>query len=411
METLIIVVVYVSILGSFAFNTWLSILNYQNRSAEIPEEVRDVYDPEKYKVWFKYNMENFKFSMVARSINLAVFLGMLVFGLFIFIDDISRTISGHSRIQILIFMGFYFLVTYIIGIFTSYYQAFKIEEKYGFNRMTKKTFVLDKIKSLLLTIVFGGGLLFLIIVLSDRTGNMFYLYTWLALVFIFLLANILYVSLIVPIFNKLVPLEDGELKDEINVFAKKVGYEVSKISVMDASRRSSKLNAYFAGFGRYKKIVLYDTLINKLSTQEIVAVLAHEIGHNKHKHILYNLIIMSLTLLVYVVAFGLLLNIDLFSTSFGFDSANFGFSLILFMTLLEPISIILGLLTNGLSRKFEYQADAFAATKYSKDSMINALKVLTRENFSNLTPHPLFVKFLYTHPPVSSRIRSINSTK
>lgn len=411
MEIVIIILVYVSIIGTFAFKTWLSILNYQNRHAVIPEEVQDVYDPEKYKTWLEYSMENFKFSLITRTINLVIFLCMLVFGLFLFLNDLSESISGHPRVQILLFMGFYFAINFIIGLFTSYYQVFRIEEKFGFNRTTKKTFVLDQIKSFILTIIFGGGLLFLIIVLNDRTDNMFYLYAWVALVLIFLITNILYTRLIVPMFNKLVPLEDGELKDEIHAFAKKVGYEVSKISVMDASRRSSKLNAYFTGFGRFKKIVLYDTLIDKMSTDEIVAVLAHEIGHNKHKHIIFNLIQMSVTLMVYVGILGLLASVDLFSTAFGFDSANFGFSLILFVILLDPITILLGLLSTKISRKFEYQADAFAAKQYSKDSMIQALKIITRENFSNLTPHPLYVKFLYTHPPVTSRIKAIHEVK
>lgn len=408
MDIAIVVLVYVAVLGAFLFRTWLSILNYQNRNAKIPEEVSDVYNKEKYIEWSKYNMENYKFSIIVRTLNLFVFLVLLVFGIFPLLDKLSNYITSNQDLQILLFMGFYFLILFVIGVITSYYQTFKIEEKFGFNRTTKKTFILDKFKSFMLTIVFGGGLLYLLISLNNNAGRMFYIYAWLSLVFIFLIVNILYTGVIVPLFNKLVPLEDGDLKEDIQSFAKTVGYEVTKISVMDASRRSSKLNAYFSGFGRFKKIVLYDTLIHKMSTQEIVAVLAHEIGHNKHKHIIFNMIQTSITLLLYVGLLGLLLNQPIFSTAFGFDSANFGFAIILFIILVDPIDILMGLFLSKISRTFEYQADAFAAEHYSKNDMINALKIITRENFSNLTPHPLYVKFLYTHPPVANRIKAIN---
>lgn len=407
METAIIVIVYTFVIGSFAFNTWLSLLNYRHRNEPIPEEVKDVYDEDKYQKWLKYNMENFRFSMIIRTINVILFVLMLLFGVFVWFDDVAVRISENARVQTLLFLGFYYIVAFIIGIFTSYYDTFVIEEKYGFNKSTKKTFIIDKIKSLILTIIFGGGLVFLILVINDHTGNLFFLFTWLALVVIFVLTNLLYVRLIVPLFNKLTPLEDGELKEAINLFAKKVGYEVTKISVIDASKRSSRLNAYFTGFGKFKKIVLYDTLIEKMSTDEIVSVLAHEIGHNKHKHIWFNMIQMVITLLVYIGVFVLVLKNDVFSTAFGFTRSNFAFSLILFMVLLEPIGVVLNLISATFSRKHEYQADAYSATNYSPEPMETALKVLGRENFSNLTPHPLYVKLTYSHPPITDRIRAI----
>jgi STE24 endopeptidase len=411
MESTVLIVVYVFIIGSFVFDMWLSSLNYRNRNQPIPLEVQDVYDKDEYRKWHEYNMETFKFSMIVKSINVVVFLLMLVFGVFVWFHTVSESIFTNARLQVLFFMLLYLLVSRIIGMGISYYRTFVIEEKYGFNKTTKKTFYLDKLKGFMLMVVFGGGLVFLLLVLNDHFSNLFFVYTWLALVVIFLLVNISYVKIIVPLFNTLTPLEDGELKEALFDLAKSVGYEVSKISVMDASRRSTRLNAYFSGFGRFKNIVLYDTLIEKMSTAEIVAVLAHEIGHNKHKHIWYNMAITFLTLFVYIGVFVLVLRNEVFSTAFGFDAVNFGFSIILFTVLLEPISILLNLGTSTVSRTFEYQADRFAATHASKDGIESALKVLSRENFSNLTPHPLYVKLLYSHPPTAQRVRAIRKVE
>jgi STE24 endopeptidase len=255
--------------------------------------------------------------------------------------------------------------------------------------------------------IFGGGFIFLLTTLFVNVGSMFFFYSWISIIVIILVIQILYVPVLIPIFNKLTPLEDGELKTKIHNFATSVGYEVSKISTMDASKRSTKLNAFFSGFGKFKQIVLFDTLLDKMSDDEIVAVLAHEIGHNKHKHIWYLLIQQAITLSIYIGVLILVLNNDVFSIAFGFDAANFGFSIILFSVLLNPISILINLITSTLSRKYEFQADHYAAFHFNKESIEGALKVLSRANFSNLTPHPLYVKILYSHPPTVERIRAI----
>lgn len=411
MENTIQIIIYALIGLSFVFDMWLSILNYLNRKAFIPEEVQDVYDPDKYKKWQEYYMESSKFSLIMKTINVIVFLSLLIFGGFVLFNDVAVTLSNNARIQVLIFIGLYYIVSLIIGLYPSYYDTFVIEEKYGFNKTTKKTFIVDKIKGFFLTIIFGGGLIYLLLVINDYAGKLFFIYAWVALVIIILLVNILYIPLIVPLFNKLKPLEDGEVKEAIQEFSANVGYEVTKISVIDASKRSSKLNAYFSGFGHFKKVVLYDTLLEKMSTEQIVAVLAHEIGHSKHKHIIFNLAQSVLMMLLYIGVFVLVLQNDVFSTAFGFESANFGFSIILFTVLLEPVTILLGLLTSTLSRKHEYQADYFASSKFSKHHMEQALKVLARENFANLTPHPMFVKLKYSHPPIVNRIREIRKVE
>ncbi|AIO18446.1 Protease HtpX [Candidatus Izimaplasma bacterium HR1] len=408
METFILILVYALIVIGYGYSTWLSWLNYSNRNAEIPEEVQGIYDEKEYKRWLNYTMERFRFSEIVSVIDTVILLLFLVLGVFVIIDDAARELFINARLQVLAFMGIYQIITFIIGIYPSYYSTFKIEEKYGFNKTTKKTFVTDKIKNLLLTFIFGGGLLYLVVVIEEKAGNLFFLYTWLAIMVIILIVNLLYTTVIVPIFNKLTPLEDGELKDGINEFAKSVGYEVSKISIMDASKRSSKLNAFFSGFGKAKRIVLFDTLIEKMSNEEIIAVLAHEIGHNKYKHVIFNLAQSAIEMFIYVSLFGWLAKSEAFGEAFNFAGANLGFSLIMFFILFAPLSIIIHLITSTLSRKHEYQADAFASTKYSKDYMISALKVLSKENFSNLTPHPLYVKLTFSHPPVVDRIRAIN---
>ncbi len=407
MEQTIIIVVFILIIGVFAFETWLRVLNYNYRNTPIPDVVNDIYDDESYQKWLSYNMANFKFSMVVRTLNLLIFIALLVFGVFPVFAAIAENSFGDPEFKMVIFMGLYFLVGFVVGIFTSYYHKFKIEEEFGFNKSTKKTFIFDKIKSLLLTAVLGGGLIYLLTLLFNNVGDLFFLYAYIVLVSVILFVMLFYVKLFVPLFNKLRPLEDGELKDAIETFAKSVGYEVSKISVIDASKRSTKLNAFFSGFGKMKQIVLYDTLIEKMSTEEIVAVLAHEIGHNKHKHVLYNLIQMFITISLMLGMLVFVLKIEEFSLAFGFDSVHFGFAIIIFGVLLEPVNIVINLFTAHLSRKHEYQADRYAATKYDGESIIGALKVLSRENFSNLTPHPLYVKLTYSHPPVKDRINAI----
>lgn len=410
METVVIISVYIVIIAAFAFDWWLTQLNFNHQDVTIPEVVNDIYDHDAYQKWKAYSMENNRLSKLSKIISVVVFLIVLSTQLFVVFQGwAEQIIPNNEALQVVAFMAPYFILSRLIGYPISYYQTFFIEEKYGFNKSTKKTFVLDKVKSLVLTIIFGGALLYLIAVLKINmpSGSTFFIVTWLSLVSIFIVVNIIYVPVIVPLFNKLTPLEEGELKDLITQLATDVGYEINKISVMDASRRSTKLNAFFAGFGRFKNVVLFDTLIDKMSNEEIVAVLAHEIGHNKHKHIIFNMVQSAVMLSVFIGLFMLVLNEPIFSTAFGFDAANIGFSLILFTVLIEPFSIIVNLITSGFSRKHEYQADAYASIHWQKAPMISALKVLAKENFANLTPHPLYVKLRYSHPPIANRIEAI----
>ncbi len=408
---LVQIIVYGVILVSFGFNLYINILNYKHKDAKIPEEVKDIYDEEKYEKWKNYTMENFRFSLVVNTVSTLVLLALFIAGLFPLFLRLVESITANQSLQVVLFLGIYYLINYIIGLFSSYHSIFVIEEKYGFNKTTKSTFVKDKIKGFLLTTIFVGSIIFGLSKWYFTAGDMFFIYAFVACFVGMLIVQILYVRLFVPMFNKLTPLEDGSLKTKIEDFAKSVGYEVGKISVMDASRRSTKLNAYFTGFGRLKKIVLYDTLIEKCTEEEVVAVLAHEIGHNKHKHIISGIFQSAIMLALFLGLFILLSSFSVFSSSFGFNEPFIGFIVILFIVLFQPVMIPIGLLTQWISRKHEYQADAYAAKNYSEEHIINSLKVLARENFSNLNPHPLYVKINYTHPPTYQRIRAINTLK
>jgi STE24 endopeptidase len=277
------------ILATFAFDMWLSILNYNHRTQPIPDNVKDIYDTESYSRWLNYTMENFRLGMIAKVLSTIIIVALLIFGFFPVLNRFSLTVSSDPIIRTLIFVGIYMILNSLIDIPFSYIKNFKIEEKYGFNKTTKKTFVLDLLKSLIMMIVLGGSVLYVLLSLYLNSEN-FILYTWLFLVTIMIFINILYTKVFIKIFNKLTPLPDGELKDKIMEFAQKTGTSIKSISVMDASRRTKKLNAFFSGFGKFKSIVLYDNLIEKMSSDEIVAVLAHEIGHGKHMDTLRNLL-------------------------------------------------------------------------------------------------------------------------
>ena len=291
----------------------------------------------------------------------------------------------------------------------SYYKTFVIEEKFGFNKTTVKTFILDKIKGWLMLVILGGGILALIIWFYEAIGSSFWLYAW-ALVAVFsLFINMFYSKLIVPLFNKQTPLEEGELRTKIADYAKTVGFKLKKIFVIDGSKRSTKANAYFSGFGSEKRVTLYDTLIKDLDDEEIVAVLAHEVGHYKRKHIIFNLSasILLTGLTLYILS--LLISNPLLSNALGVDIASFHIGLIAFGLLYSPISEITGLIMNVMSRKFEYQADNYAKDTYAGEPLITSLKKLSKNSLSNLTPHPAYVFMHYSHPTLLQRIKNLRS--
>lgn len=391
----------------FLIDSLLDILNSRHYNNQIPEELIDVYPEEEYQKSIAYKKANFKFKLVSSTISLCIMIVFFFLDGFALVDNISRSISDNPIIIGLIFFGIIMIGSDILSTPATYYKIFVIEEKFGFNKTTIKTFFIDKIKSVIMMIIVGGGLLALIIWFYQITGNSFWIYAW-TLVSIFTLAmNMFYAKLIVPIFNKQTPLEHGELRNTIEAYSKKVGFQLKDIFVIDGSKRSTKANAYFSGFGSEKRITLYDTLVNDLDNEEIVAVLAHEVGHYKKRHVIVNLFL-SIALTGLTLWFlSLFIANPLLSESLGVETPSFHIGLIAFGILYSPISEITGLIMNIVSRAFEYQADNYAKETYDNEALINSLKKLSKNNLSNLTPHPAMVFIHYSHPTLLQRIKNL----
>lgn len=405
------ILILLLIMSVFIFETVVSVLNYRHRKALMPESVMDIYDPEKYQTWLKYTMTNFKFGMISSVISTLLLVLLLTFNFFGALESFTNTLTNSVALQTLLFMFFFYLITLVISIPLKYHQIFKIEASFGFNKMTKKLFLIDTLKGFVLSIILGGGLIALLHVLFRRFEDnivWFVLFSYIALSII-LIAIYFLQKYFVRWFNKIEPMAEGELKSEIDALGERLGFEVKKIFVLDASKRSTKLNAYFSGLGKQKEVVLFDTLIEKMSTDEILAVLAHELGHATHKDTLKGLFRTLLLLLVYVGLLTFILMTPSLFTAFGLTGIHFGFTIILMMVLLEPVEIPISIYMNFASRKAEYLADGFSTNNTSKDAMIRALKKLSIENFVNLTPHPLYVFLNYSHPPIHQRIDSINA--
>ena len=399
------------ILGMFVFEFLISIMNYRYKNQPIPKNVQGLYDKDKYKKWLEYSMANFKFSIVSNTLSTVVMLLLLSLGAFGFFEELSIEVSSSALLQTLLFLLMYYVISFMMSLPLSYYRVFRIEESFGFNKMTKKLFIVDKIKSFILTVIFGGGIISLLFVIFEAFSNIwiFILIAYIV-IFVVMLALFLFNGVFVRIFNKLTLLEEGSLKEKIDALARSLGFEVKRIYVMDGSKRSTKLNAFFSGLGKTKEVVLFDTLIEKSTEDQILAVLAHELGHATHKDTLKGLIQQLFVIGLYVLVLGFILTTVDLHTAFYLSNVHFGFSIILMSILLSPVNTLLGLYTNYVSRVHEYKADAFAAKHTSKEAMISALKLLVVENFANLTPHPLYVKLYYSHPPISLRIASVEAS-
>ncbi|MDC0178009.1 M48 family metallopeptidase [Polaribacter sp.] len=392
---------------SFIIDKILETLNEKRFDDEIPEKLKDVYDKKEYKKSQEYKKTKAKFSKITSIFSTTLTLVFFFLDGFNFIDKIVRGQAENPILMALIFFGIILLVSEIIAIPLSYYSTFVIEDKFGFNKSTKKIFWSDKIKGILMSALLGGGILALIIWFYQLTGENFWIYAWVLVALFSLLMNMFYAKLIVPLFNKQSRLEAGVLKTAIEKYAKKVGFTINSIFVIDGSKRSTKANAYFSGFGSQKRITLYDTLINDLETDEIVAVLAHEVGHYKKKHIVFNLISSILLTGLTLFVLSIFINSPLLSEALGVSIPSFHIGLIAFGILYSPISRITGLFMNLMSRKFEYQADKFAKDTFESKALITSLKKLSKNSLSNLTPHPAFVFAHYSHPTLLERIKNL----
>lgn len=408
-NTLIFYCILVILIGEFFLSTILNYLNAKRFKDPVPKDLEDVYNLEEYQKSQSYKRTNYKFGILTSTFSLALMLGFLVLGGFGWVDTIVANVTSSPILQALLFFGIVMIGSDIFSTPFSYYQTFVIEEKFGFNKTTLKTFIIDKIKGWLMIIVFGGLILSLVIWFFQWAGIHFWLYTWGLIAVFTLFMNLLYSRLIVPIFNKQKPLESGSLREKIQTYADKVDFELTNIFVINGSKRSTKANAYFSGFGKEKRVTLYDTLINDLDEDEIVAVLAHEIGHYKRKHIIFNLITSILLTGLMLFLLSLFINNPSISLAIGVDRPSFHAALIGFGILYSPISEITGLLMNHFSRKFEYQADDFAKITFSASPLITSLKKLSKNSLSNLTPHPAYVFMHYSHPPLLDRIRNLKA--
>lgn len=393
----------------FLFESFLDYLNSTRMSEKLPEELKGIYDGEKYKKQQSYQKENQRFGLITGTFSFVLIFGMFLFYGFAFVDKIAWSLTSNSILAALIFFGILMFASDILNTPFSVYHTFVIEEKYGFNKTTLKTFVLDKLKGWLLSAIIGGGLLALIIFIYQKTQSMFWIYAWLLVAGFSIFMALFYSELIVPLFNKQTPLEEGDLRNAIQKFADKVGFELKDIFVIDGSKRSTKANAYFTGFGSKKRIVLYDTLMKEMENEEIVSVLAHEIGHYKKKHVIQGLFISLIQTGVIFFIFSLMIGNPDLSKALGVEEPNFHIGLIAFGVLYSPISFILGIFMNILSRKNEYQADGFASVNYNSNALATALKKLSVKNLSNLTPHPAYVFFNYSHPPLLKRLAHLKS--
>ncbi len=402
-ETLFWIIIAILVLD-FLFEKFLGYLNTTRMSEVLPDELKGIYDEEKYKKQQAYQRENYRFGIFSSGFSFITVLAMFLFYGFAFVDNLAWGFTGNAIVAALIFFGLIMLVSDVLGIPFSVYDTFKIEEKYGFNKTTPKTFVLDTIKGWFIGGIIGGGLLALIIFIYQKTQNMFWIYAWILVTVFSIFMAMFYSNIIVPLFNKQTPLEEGELRNAIQDFSEKVGFKLDNIFVIDGSKRSTKANAYFTGLGAKKRIVLYDTLIKDMEIDELVAVLAHEIGHYKKKHVIQGLSISIIQTGVILLIFSLLISNPVLSKALGVEKPNFHIGLVAFGILYSPVSFVLGIFMNILSRKNEYQADAFAAKNYKPDALASALKKLSVKNLSNLTPHPLYVFFNYSHPTLLQRL-------
>ncbi len=406
---LIFYCIIVILISEFILATTLNFLNAKSFKDQVPQDLRDVYSPEEYEKSQNYKCTNYRFGILTSIFSIVLILSILIFGGFGWIDDFVSGLTDNRTLQSLLFFGLIMIGSDVLNTPFSYYQTFVIEEKFGFNKTTHKTFVIDKIKGWIMIVVLGGGILTMVLWFFEWAGSSFWLYTWGLITVFTIFMNLFYSKLIVPLFNKQEPLEDGNLKTKIESYAKNVGFELKNIFVINGSKRSTKANAYFSGFGKEKRVTLYDTLINDLEEDEIVAVLAHEVGHYKKNHILFNLATSILLTGVMLFILSLFINNPSVSLAIGVNAPSFHAALIGFGMLYSPISEITGLLMNYFSRKFEYQADDFAKDTFSAAPLVTSLKKLSKNSLSNLTPHPAYVFMHYSHPPLKDRIRNLKA--
>ena len=393
---------------SYLFDQILEFINLKSQRTDIPREIEAFYEKEKYLKSLAYHRELARFSFSTSAFSFLLSLGMLLSGGFGWVDSWLRLYIDNTIVLALVFFGVLVVASDILTIPFQWYSTFVIEEKYGFNKTTLKTFVTDKLKGYLLTAVVGGVLMAALIHLILTIGPSFWIwFSVLAAVFV-LFVNMFYTSLILPLFNKLTPLPAGELKTAIENFSRNVDFPLDSIFVIDGSKRSKKANAFFSGIGKKKKIVLYDTLIENHTTDELVAVLAHEVGHFKKKHVIWGYVLSILQIVFTLFVLSKMTYSESVSMALGGSQLAIHLNLLAFGILFSPISGITGLFMNMYSRRNEFEADAYAKETFDGTALSNALKRLSVDSLSDLYPHPLYVFFHYSHPPLLRRLAALS---
>ena len=405
-ETIFFIIV-VFLCLDFVLERVLESLNSKHMSPVLPDSLKGIYEEKEYSRFQSYKRENGRLDSWSSGVGFVVMIVFLVAGGFGWYNSWVVSLTDSVVWQTILFVVGLSVVSSVLDIPFDYYATFRIEEKYGFNKTTRRVYWLDTVKELFLSLVLGGVLLALVVWFYTWAGTYFWLYAWGAVTLFSVFMAMFYSQLIVPLFNKQTPLQEGSLRNKIQAFAGKVGFKLDNIYVNDGSKRSTKANAYFTGLGPKKRVVLYDTLIDELTEEEIVAVLAHEVGHYKKRHTLRSMVVSVIQMGVLFWLFSLCVNNVALSEALGGDRVYFQLGLIAFAILYSPVNLILGIGMNVWSRSNEYEADAFAARYYEGDYLVSGLKKISVKSLSNLTPHPLYEYVYYSHPSLLKRIDAI----
>ncbi|MEP7265283.1 MAG: M48 family metallopeptidase [Bacteroidota bacterium] len=400
-------VLIVILTAGFILDLVLNIINNRHRVNKLPELLKDIYNNEQYAKSSAYENSNSRLDLISSSFTFIITLVLILTGSFALLEQWTKTISQDMMWSSLLFFGVLFIASDILSLPFSIYKTFVIEERFGFNRTTPSLYIKDKLKGYLLAIFLGGSLFAMFILFYQLTGKSFWIYAWITFSVVSILLSMFYTSFILPMFNKLTPMQPGELREAIEVYCKKAGFKLDNLFIMDGSKRSSRANAFFSGLGARKKIVLFDTLVEKHSKEELVAILAHEVGHYKRKHTRTTLVLSVLQMGLMLFLLSRFIADPAIAAAFGATEPSFALGLLGFTILYTPVSLITSLAMNVLSRKHEYEADAFAATTYHSEPLQTALKKLSADNLSNLTPHPLYVFFHYSHPTLLQRLTAL----
>jgi len=407
---IIAVIILLTLVADLILNCIADVLNLGMLRGELPREFEDVYDAERYRQSQEYLSVNTRFGWVVSAVDLCIFLVFWFGKGFPLLDEWVRSWEQGPVVSGLIYMGILLLLKSLLSLPFSVYDTFVIEERFEFNKTTWKTFVADRLKGLLLSILLGIPLLAAVLAFFEYAGTNAWWYCWISVIIYTLGVQFVYPNWIMPLFNKFDPLGDGELRSAIMAYAQSVSFPLKNVFVMDGSRRSGKSNAFFTGFGKNKRIALFDTLIAQHTVSELVSVLAHEIGHYKKRHILKTMVIGIVHMGVIFFLMSLFISYQGLFDAFYMEKQSVCAGLIFFGMLLAPLDLFLGIFMQMFSRKNEYEADRFAVeTTREPDAMINALKKLSANNLSNLLPHPFYVFLNYSHPPVSERIRAMRN--